>query len=469
MHKDLRDGRNCILGSHIIDSELFGDQYSSAEMRVVFSMESTLRGWISTEVALAKAEAELGIIPDEAAREIERKGRVERFDTAALKRGIDATWHPIVPFIREYEALCEDGYGEYLHWGATTQDIMDTATVLQIKQALKIVERDLLDIVSILSGLARKHAGTLMPGRTHGQHALPITFGYKVAVWAAEVMRHVERLDQLRPRVLTGNLNGAVGTMAYLGDAGPRVQEKAMEMLGLNSPEISWQVSRDRIAEVAHFLGMVGATLGKISKEIILLQKTEVAELEEPFATGKVGSSTMPQKRNPMTCEAVFAASTILKGQVGLGLDAMLQEHERDMGLWQVEWEFLPEVFMLAGGILLHMKEVLGDLQVREENMARNLERSEGLILAEAVMGKAAEILGRQEAHEIVYEVAMRSFESGEKFGEALKNTEALKGAIEPSEIDALLDPSAYVGLSERFVNDVSRSAERLRADRRPH
>lgn len=456
------------MGSHIIDSELFGDQYSSAEMREVFSLASTLRGWIAVEVALAKAEAELGIIPEEAAREIEHRGRVEHFDVAALKRGIDATWHPIVPFIREYEALCEDGHGEYLHWGATTQDIIDTGTVLQIKRALEIVERDLLDIVSILSKLARKHTGTLMPGRTHGQHALPITFGYKVAVWTAEVMRHLERLGQLRPRVLTGNLNGAVGTMAYLGEAGPKVQQRAMDLLGLNAPEISWQVARDRVAEVAYFLGMVGATFGKISKEIILLQKTEVAELEEPFVAGKVGSSTMPQKRNPMACEAVFATSTILKAQAGLGLDAMLQEHERDMGLWQVEWEFLPEMFMLAGGILHHMKEVLGGLQVREENMTRNLERSEGLIMAEAVMGKIAGKLGRQEAHEIVYEVAMRSFESGERFGEALKNAEALKGVIEPSEIDDLLDPSAYVGLCEHFVDAVSSSAERLQVERRP-
>lgn len=454
------------MGSHIIDSELFGDQYSSAEMREVFSLENTLRGWIAVEVALAKAESELGIIPEEAAREIEHRGKVEYFDIAALKRGIDATWHPIVPFIREYEALCEDRHGEYLHWGATTQDIMDTGTVLQIKRGLEIVERDLLDIVSILSRVAREHAETLMPGRTHGQHALPITFGYKVAVWTAEIMRHLKRLDQIRPRVLTGNLNGAVGTMAYLGESGPRVQERVMEMLGLKAPEISWQVSRDRIAEVAHFVGMVGATFGKISKEIILLQKTEVAELEEPFVTGKVGSSTMPQKRNPMTCEAVFAASNILKAQAGLGLDAMLQEHERDMGLWQVEWEFLPEMFMLAGGILRHMKQVLCGLQIRKENMARNLERSEGLIMAEAVMEKIAGKLGRQEAHELVYEVAMRSFESGESFGQALKNTETLEEVIKPSEIDEVLDPSTYVGLCVHFVDAVSSSAEQLQARR---
>jgi len=449
------------MGSHVIDSKLFGDQFSSAEMREVFSLESMLGGWILVEVALAKAEAELGIVPEEAAREIERKGKVENFDVAALKKGIDETWHPIVPFVREYEAICDDGHGEYLHWGATTQDIMDTGVVLQVKRALGLVERDLLTIVAVLRGLAGEHAKTIMPGRTHGQHALPITFGYKVAVWLSEVLRHLQRLDQLKPRVLTGNLSGAVGTMAFLGEAGPGVQSRAMEMLGLNAPEIAWHASRDRVAEVATYLGMVGATFGKIAKEIILLQKTEVSELEEPFAAGKVGSSTMPQKRNPMACEAVFATSTVLKAQVGLGLDAMLQEHERDMGPWQVEWEFLPEMFMLAGGVLHHMKEILGGLRVRGESMAENLRRSEGLIMAEAVMGKVAERLGRQRAHDVVYEIAMRSFESGERFGDALKEHEQIKEVIGVSEIEGLLDPSSYVGLCEHFVEAVSASAER--------
>jgi len=449
------------LGSHIIDSELFGDQFSSAEMREVFSLGSMLGGWIQVEVALAKAEAELGIVPEEAAREIERKGRAENFDVAALKKGIDETWHPLVPFVREYEALCENGHGEYIHWGATTQDIVDTGAVLQTKRALGLVERDLLAIVATMRDLAGKHAETIMPGRTHGQHALPITFGYKVAVWLSEVLRHLERLDQLKPRVLTGNLSGAVGTMAFLGQAGPSVQDRVMEMLGLNAPEIAWHASRDRVAEVAAFLGMVGATFGKIAKEIILLQKTEVAELEEPFAAGKVGSSTMPQKRNPMACEAVFATSTVLKAQAGLGLDAMLQEHERDMGPWQVEWEFLPEMFMLAGGVLHHMNETLGGLKVRDEDMAENLRRSEGLIMAEAVMGKVADKIGRQKAHDVVYEVAMRSFESGESFGDALKEHDLIKEAVGESEIEGLLDPSSYVGLCEHFVEAVSASAKR--------
>jgi 3-carboxy-cis,cis-muconate cycloisomerase len=283
-----------------------------------------------------------------------------------------------------------------------------------------------------------------------------------VAVWVSEILRHLERLDQLKPRVLTGNLSGAVGTMAFLEETGPSVQNRVMELLRLNTPEIAWHASRDRIADVAAFLAMVGATFGKIAKEIILLQKTEVAELEEPFAAGKVGSSTMPQKRNPMACEAVFATSTVLKAQVGLSFDAMLQEHERDMGLWQVEWEFLPEMFMLAGGILHHMKDILGGLRVRDGNMAENLRRSEGLIMAEAVMGKVAERLGRQRAHDLVYQVAMQSFEKGESFGEALKNHALIKETIGESEIDTLLEPSSYVGLCEHFVEAVSTSAERF-------
>src|ERR687890_516261 len=426
------------MGSHIIDSELFGNQFSSIEMREVFSLESMLKGWIDVEVALAKAESELGIVPEKAAQEIERKGRVERFDVPALKKGVEETWHPLVPFVREYKAMCDDGHGEYLHWGATTQDIVDTGAVLQTKQAFGLIERDLLAIVASLCRMSRAHASTIMPGRTHGQHALPITFGYKVVVWISEILRHLQRLDQLKPRVLTGNLSGAVGTMAFLGETGPSVQNRVMELLRLNTPEIAWHASRDRIADVAAFLAMVGATFGKI------------------------GSSTMPQKRNPMACEAVFATSTVLKAQVGLSFDAMLQEHERDMGLWQVEWEFLPEMFMLAGGILHHMKDILGGLRVRDGNMAENLRRSEGLIMAEAVMGKVAEKLGRQRAHDLIYQVAMQSFEKGESFSEALKNHALIKETIGASEIGALLEPSSYVGLCEHFVEAVSTSAERF-------
>src|SRR5918998_6854580 len=227
------------MGSHVIDSELFGNQFSSVEMRKVFSLENMLRGWIDVEVALAKAESELGIIPEEAAQEIERQGRVERFDVPALKKGVEETWHPLVPFIREYKAMCDGGHGEYLHWGATTQDIVDTGAVLQTKRALGLVECDLLAIVADLREMAKAHARTIMPGRTHGQHALPITFGYKVAVWISEILRHLERLEQLKPRVLTGNLSGVVGTMAFLGEGGPSVQKRVMGLLQLNAPEIT--------------------------------------------------------------------------------------------------------------------------------------------------------------------------------------------------------------------------------------
>ena len=443
------------MGSHIVDSELFGDQFSSAEMREIFSEKGTIKGWIDVEIALAKAEAELEIIPEDAAREIERNGDVDYFDVSEIKRGIDQTWHPLISFIRAYEALCNDGHGEYLHWGATTQDIMDTGAILQFRRALDLVDHDLREVVHALREMAGTHARTIMPGRTHGQHALPITFGYKVAVWIAEINRHLERLDQLRPRVLTGNLSGAVGTMAFLGEAGLDVQQRAMDQLGLNIPEISWHASRDRIADISMFLGMVGATFGKIAREIISLQKTEVAELEEPLTDQSVGSSTMPQKRNPMACEAVYATSTILKAQAALGLDAILQEHERDMGLWQAEWEFLPEMFMMMGGILHNMRRILSGLRIKDENMRQNLEKSEGLIMAEAIMRPIAEKLGRQKAHEVVYEVAMGAAQNNESFADALKQNGTIREAIDVSEIDDFLKPSAYVGLSEQFVESI--------------
>jgi 3-carboxy-cis,cis-muconate cycloisomerase len=446
------------MGSHMINSKLFRDQFSTQEMRDIFSDENMVQKWIDVEVALALAEAELGLIPKEAAQEIQRKGDASLFNFEAIKKGIDHTWHPIVPFIREYKSLCDNGWGEYIHWGVTTQDIMDTGVVLQIREGLVVVERELKRIEGILCQMSEAHSSTVMAGRTHGQHALPITFGYKVAVWAAEIHRHLERLEQLKARVLTGNVSGAVGTFASLGDIGWDVQRRLMEILQLNVPEIAWHVSRDRIADVTTFLGMVGGTFGKIANEIIQLQKTEIAELEEPFQFGKVGSSTMPQKRNPMACEAVVAVSTLLRTQSSLGIEVMVQEHERDMGPWQAEWEFVPEMFQLSGAVLYHMGWILEKLHVRPDNMAQNLEKSNGLIMSEAVMMRLADKMGRQQAHDVVYEIAMEAFESDTPFAEKLKKNSEVIQVMTPEEIDHILNPYHYIGLSERFVKNVIRT-----------
>lgn len=441
----------------MIESKLFSDQFSTSEMRKVFSDENLVQQWINVEVSLAVVEADLGIIPKEAAEEIKFKGRVELFNFDSIKKGIDHTWHPIVPFIREYKSLCENSFGEYLHWGVTTQDIMDTGVVLQIKEAIQIIERDINEIAETLCHLAEKHAETPMAGRTHGQHALPITFGYKVAVWASEINRHLDRLKQMKSRVLTGNVAGAVGTLASLGPVGIDVQKGVNDYLGLETPDIAWHVSRDRFADVTSLLGMIGGTFGKIANEIIQLQKTEIAEVEEPFQMGKIGSSTMPQKRNPMACEAIVGLCRLLRTQSPLGFETMVQEHERDMGPWQSEWEFIPEMFLLSSSVLHHMKWILKKLHVYPDNMRANLEKSNGLIMSEAIMMKLAEKIGRQEAHDVIYNLAMDAFENKKSLREVLLNDHTVSQALSLQEVEELLDPISYTGLSKVFVTNVTK------------
>lgn len=443
------------MGNHMLNSELYRDQFSTEEMRTVFSDENLVQKWIDVEVALAEVEADLGIIPKEAALEIKNKGNVNNFDLRRMKKGIDKTWHPLVPFIQEYERLCDNGMGQYLHWGVTTQDVMDTATILQVKEALAIIENDLTRNLFTLVELAEKHKRTVMAGRTHGQHALPITFGFKVAVWAAEVNRHLNRLQQLKPRVLTGNITGAVGTLASLGESGWEVQRRVLKKLNLHVPEISWHVARDRIADMTSFLGMVGATFGKIANEIIQLQKTEIAELAEPFEIGKVGSSTMPQKRNPMACEAVVACSRLLINQSSLGMDAMFQEHERDMGPWQAEWVFISEMFQLASSVTYHMGWILENLYVDEDAMIANLNKSNQLIMSEAVMMWLAEKIGRQKAHDLIYEISMEAYENKENLATMLKRNARIKSYLSDEQIDKLLNPIHYIGLAEKFIDNV--------------
>ena len=439
--------------STLIDSIFFKDLYGTDEMRAVFSDLSLLQKWLDAEVALAQAEAELGLIPAWAADEIARKGRAELLDTAAIKRGIDQTVHPIVPMIRAFDAVCENGAGEFIHWGATTQDIMDTASVLQVKEAIDILEPRLSRLADALADLAAQHRDTAMPGRTHGQHALPITFGFKLAQWLAEVMRHRERLTQLKPRALVGQFAGAAGTLASVAEHGFEIQRRMMARLGLGVPLITWHTARDSMAEFAGWLGLLAATLGKIAHEVILLQKTEVWEVEEPFNTGKVGSSTMPHKRNPMICEALLALARMVMNAAPLGLDAMIHEHERDWTNEHIEWAFIPEACIMTDGALALTIRVVEGLHIHPDRMAANLDATRGLWLSEAVMLALAEKVGRQTAHDVVYQCAMRVVDQGIDFRQALAEADIVARHLSEAEIERLLDPRRYTGLAGAFVD----------------
>jgi 3-carboxy-cis,cis-muconate cycloisomerase len=442
------------MGVHLIDSALFADQFGTEAMRRVFEDSAVVRSWVAVEAALARAEAAVGLIPDEAAVEIAKHAASFTWDPKELAAGIAETFHPLVPAIRLLAAQAGDA-GAYVHWGATTQDIMDTGIVLQLRDAVELLRGDMLHLRDAWAELAARYRDTLMPGRTHGQHAPPITFGFKVAVWVAELGRHLDRLDACMPRLLVGQLAGASGTLASFGSPGLEIQRLMLEDLGLGVPPIAWHTARDGFAEFIGILGMVCATLGKVALEVIHLQATEVGELEEPFAMGKVGSSTMPHKRNPMMCELIVALAKIVRQDAALALDTMVQEHERDMGPWQAEWEYIPRACLFTASALAYSVRVARGLNVHTAKMRDNIDITKGLALSEVIMLELGRHIGRQEAHEVVYKVCMDVVEHGGSFRDALLAIPIVRTHLGPEQIDELLQPERYVGAAPLGVDRV--------------
>ena len=441
--------------SHASESLLYGASFSTSEFLDIFNDHARVQAWFDVEVALAKAQGQLGVIPEEAAQEISQKAVVENVDVSEIGQGISATAHPIVPAIRALEDICDNGAGEYIHYGATTQDIMDTGLVLQIKKSWPIILRDLTGIQDALIKLAKKHRSTPMVGRTHGQQALPLTFGYKCAVWVDEIGRQISRFKEAEARVLSGNITGAVGTMAAFGPKGREIQKIALDHLNLTVPNICWHSSRDRICELANLMTQISGSLGKIAREIYALQQVEFGELAEPHHHGKVGSSTMPHKRNPAVVELAIGLSRLIRAQQVAITDAAFQEHERYSALLRIELAAVPEMMIYSGALLSKMRTVLEKLEVYPKRMRSNLDMLGGLLLSEKVMLALGEKIGKQTAHEIVYEIAMDSFEKEIPFKDALNGDERVSNNLSSQEIGSLLDPVAYIGESEKIVDDV--------------
>ena len=444
----------------VFDSLLFRDAFGTAPMRAVFSDHALITRYIEVEVALAHAEASLGVIPAEAATEIAARVRFETLDFDRLRIETDNVGYPILPLVHQLAEQCGNA-GRYLHWGATTQDIMDTANVLQIRAAFDIVAHDIDAVRDILASLSMRYRDTPMAGRTHLQQALPITFGSKTAIWLAAFDRHAERLAQLRPRVEIGQFGGAAGTLASLGDQGLAVQAALMAELELGIPASTWHVARDGFAEAVNFLGLVTGTLGKIALDIMLMASTEFAELYEPFVTGRGASSTMPQKRNPISSEIMLACAKGVRQQAGLMMDAMVQDFERATGPWHAEWLAIPEAFLLTASALHQAKFALGGLIVDEPRMRANLGLSRGLIVAEAVMMALAPHAGRQDAHDIVYAACRVANDTGVSLAEALSQDPAVTSHFDTAAIARLTDPANYLGAAPAMVDRIvgSRSA----------
>jgi adenylosuccinate lyase len=450
--------------AHVIDSIFFKDLFGTDAMRRVFDDLNLLQKWLDFEAALARAQAKLGMFPQAAADTITANARADLMDTAAIKRGMDTTVHPMVAVIWQLSQRCGDA-GRYVHWGATTQDVMDTAIVLQLREAAALFEERIAQLTSIMARLARENRDTPIAGRTHGQQALPTTFGYKVAVWLVELDRQRQRLEQAKPRLLVGEFGGAVGTLAGLAESDVNVlavQAALMDELGLGVPPIAWHTSRDSIVEFALIICGLAALMGRIAHEIIDLQKQEFGEVEEPSPKGKVGSSTMPHKRNPMLSEAVLTLARLCREKAATAVDTLVyNEHERDWTSFQMEWAYLPELCVMAHAAMTTTATVLDGLIVYPERMRRNLDLTGGLLLAERVMFALGEHIGRQAAHDVVHECAMHSVEHRQPFFDVLSADERVKAYLSRNQIAPLLDPAAYTGLAAVFVDRVLAKIEK--------
>ena len=436
----------------VVDSILYRDAFGTPAMRAVFSDHALIQRYIDAEVALAKAEARVGVIPAEAAEVIARESKIDRIDFDHMRAETDIVGYPILPLVHQLVEMCGDA-GRYVHWGATTQDIMDTAVALQICDALDIIDADIRELRGILADLAVKHRDTPMAGRTHLQQALPVTFGYKVAIWLAMFDRHQQRLAELRPRVALVEFAGAAGTLASLGTKGFEVQEAMADELGLGVPATTWHVARDGFAEAVNLLALITGSLGKIALDIMIMASTEFAEVAEPFVKGRGASSTMPQKRNPISSELMLAASKAVRQHAGLMVDAMVQDFERATGPWHAEWIAIPESFILTAGALHQAKFALGGLVVNTGQMKHNLGLTKGLIVAEAVMMNMAPYTGRQQAHDIVYDACRAVNEQGGTLADALAALPAVTEHFDRAAIDRMTDPANYLGLAPDMVD----------------
>src|SRR5215831_4356570 len=438
-----------------LDSIIFRDIFSTADMRHVFSDEARVGYYLEIEAAMAKAQARLGIIPENAAREIVRQCRIENIDFARLKRQTERIGYPILGIVQQIVELCAEGLGEWCHWGATTQDITDTVAIMQIRAALELVEKEMKAITTALADLSRRHRDTPMAGRSNLQQAVPLTFGFKTAALLAAMQRHRERLAQLKPRVLVGEFGGAVGTLASLGGDGLKVQAALMQELGLAQPEIAWHTVRDRIGEVACFLGLLTGTLGKISMDVKLLMQTEVAEVYEPFHEARGSSSTMPQKRNPISSLYIHSTAALVRQHVAALLEAAVADHERSTGPWEIEWIALPEIFLLASGALSQTRLLVQGLEVDAARMRANLDLTKGMIVSEAVMMELGPHLGRQRAHDLVYDICREATKSGKPLVDLLAADKEISKHVGRKELEAMCDPANYLGLAGEMVDRV--------------
>src|SRR5215470_1570931 len=428
------------------------------DIDAVFSDSATLQGMLDFEAALALAESRAGVFSSASAAAIGASCKAELFDHAALALGAARAGNLAIPLVKQLTSLVakkDKEAARFVHWGATSQDAIDTGLILQLRQAFDLLAQDFDALAESLAVLAEQHRSTLIAGRTWMQHALPTTFGVKVAGWLDALLRHRVRLAETRDRCLVLQFGGAVGTLAALGNKGPEVARALAAELKLPLPQLPWHSHRDRMAEVGTTLGMLAGTTGKIARDLSLHMQTEVAEIFEPAEEGRGGSSTMPHKRNPVSCAVMLSAALRVPSLVASLLSAMMQEGERGLGGWQAEWEVLPEIVQLTAGALHQLTAIAPKLEVDVERMKTNLDLTEGLIYAEAVSMALAEKISRAEAHEIVQAACSRALREKRNLRAVLSGDPKVAAKLSAADLDRLFDPRKYLGAAEEYVQGV--------------
>ncbi|MEJ2632835.1 MAG: adenylosuccinate lyase family protein [Acidihalobacter sp.] len=451
-------GHGHIVGQ-IADSQFFGNGYSTPETRWIFSDLRRLQRWLDVEVALAQTQSEIGMIPEEVGDILASTARIERLDLDAIGDDIASSGHSLVPLLRAWQKTLPPTAAQYVHFGATTQDIQDTAQSLEIAESLDLIERDLLAVVVELARLAEENRDTVTIGRSHGQHALPTTMGLKFAIWLDETLRNLERLRVCRRTVCVAQLFGGVGTMAAFGRFGVDLLERFAGRLGLRAPDVAWHTARDRVAEFLSTLALVSGGLANIGNEIVQLAKTDVGELAEPFELGNIGSSTMPHKRNPELSERVVVLARLVKQTASLGFEALCNEHERDYRAVRLEWVAIADAVLHTAAALELMKKILSGLVVNYERIAANVEEAAQNICSEALMFQLGSRLGKSAAYQVVYDAVFLGREANGSLVDRLLEDMRVAGHFDR---DALIDtvtPANHLGSAGRLIEGVVKRA----------
>ena len=436
-------------------NQLFDAYFTARDMRDVFCDQGRVQAMLDFEAALARAEATVGLIPQTAVAPIQAACRAGLYDFAALGEAIATAGNSAIPLVKALgkQIAATDADAErYVHLGATSQDVMDTGLVLQLRRALELIESDLAQLGATLSTQAERYVATPLAGRTWLQHATPVTLGMKIAGWLGAVTRSRQRLQELKPRLLVLQFGGASGTLAALGDQALPIAQALAKELQLGLPDQPWHTQRDRLAEFGSVLGLIAGSLGKLGRDVSLLMQTEAGEVFEPSAPGKGGSSTMPHKRNPVGSAVLIGAATRVPGLISTLFSAMPQEHERSLGLWHAEWETLPEICCLVSGSLKQALLMAAGLEVDAERMTRNLDLTQGLVLAEAVSIVLAQRVGRDTAHHVLEQCCKRAVAQQRHLRAVLGEEPQVTAQLSGAELDHLLDPAHYLGQARTWV-----------------